>query len=106
MKKISLKITIALLLTTTVFFACKKDEPAAPVVDPCTTLAVTLATDITLTQTAYATWLASPTPANCNSLKTAATTLSTKASACPAVLALPNIQLLVVATAGLNCTPR
>lgn len=105
MKKISLKITIALLLTTTVFFACKKDEPAAPVVD-CTTLEVTLATDITLTQTAYATWLASPTPANCNSLKTAATTLSTKASACPAVLALPNIQRLVVAAAGLNCTPR
>jgi|GEM_PF-4677813 len=106
MKKISLKIVIALLLTTTAFFACKKDEPTpVVVVDPCTTLAVTLAADITLTQAAFATWQASPTRANCNSLKTAATTLSTKASVCPAVIALPNIQALVVAAAALDCNP-
>jgi hypothetical protein len=88
-------------LCSVVFLACKKDKP---VVDPCTTLATTLAVDISNAQILYATYLASPTPANCIALKNAATSLTAKASICPAVIAKPEIQVLIKGAAALNCT--
>jgi hypothetical protein len=104
MKKITLKISAILLLSSVLFFACKKEKPE-PVVDPCTTLATTLSVEIAAAQAAYVTYLTSPTPANCTALKSIATSLSTKVSACPAIAAQADVQVLITGAASLDCTP-
>ena len=103
MKKITSIFAAILLMGTVLFFACKKDKPA-PVVDTCSTLSTTLAPDIATAQAAFTAYSTSPTPTNCVALKVAANTLSSKASVCPAIIALPNIQALIAASAALPCT--
>jgi hypothetical protein len=103
MKKITLKIAAIVLLSSVVFFACKKTE-----VDECSTLPTTLAPEITAATTAFTAYSAvgGQTTTNCIALKTAATALKTKASKCPAVLELPQIKVLITASDNLTCPAK
>lgn len=107
MKKITLKIAAIVMLSSVVFFACKKTEEVVPV-DECSTLATTLAPEITAATTALTAYSAAggQTSTNCIALKTAATALKTKASKCPAVLELPQIKVLITASDNLTCPAK
>ncbi|TAF44861.1 MAG: hypothetical protein EAZ51_05600 [Sphingobacteriales bacterium] len=101
MKKITLILTALVLLSSIVFFACKKTEE----VNECATLATKLAPDISAAQILYAAWLVSP-KTKCAELKVAVDALTVKVSKCPTVASEPSIKMLIDEGARLNCSSK
>ena len=82
MKKISLKIAAIVLLSSVVFFACKKEE--APVVDPCQSAATALSTQNTAYTSALLAFQADlENSVKCNAVKTSLMDLIKTAESCP-----------------------
>jgi hypothetical protein len=85
MKKITLKIAAIVMLSSVVFFACKK-EKAAEVVDPCVSAQATIASQVTAYTNALTAYQADMTSKiKCNAVKTSLTEIIKAADTCPAL---------------------
>lgn len=100
MKKITLKFALVLLTSTTLFFACKKEE-AAPAVD-CNNISTSIVNDVTAYQTAVTTYSTAPTVANCNAVKSSLTNILNKIKDCPQLAAMKGQYEAVLA--DFDCT--
>lgn len=84
MKKNSLKIVAALLISSSLFFGCKKAEEAATGVVGCGTASASIVNELPAYQAAVIAWQADPTNATkCNAVKTSLGKIISKVKGCP-----------------------
>ncbi|HEX7365949.1 MAG TPA: hypothetical protein VF273_02580 [Pelobium sp.] len=83
MKKKFFKISLALLVSSTLFFGCKKEEAAASVAGGCGTASASIVNELPVYQAAVAKYSTDPSVANCNAVLASLKRIVSKVKDCP-----------------------
>lgn len=81
MKQNALKIAVALLLSSTLFFGCKKEESS--VAGGCGTASASIVNELPVYQAAVAKYSTDPSVANCNAVLTSLKKIISQVKDCP-----------------------
>lgn len=93
MKKTSLKIALALLLSSTLFFSCAKEETS---VSSCANVSASIVNDVNAYTAAATKFSTAPTTANCLAVRTSLTAIIDKVKDCPQFAAVKTQYELVL----------